>query len=173
MDGVHSNLETEVAQLRKEVAECRAIIKNIWDYISRKGEAINELSQLSIKSISLLHYPLVPTFRGSASAGGEITMAAASSPIVAPSNVSSTSSGVPIGTLMLDSPRTRVAALPVVCPSPIGWERTQVHGASGLTLFHSNTDIVCLFLLQRLDHCCVACPSKVWPLGSHDPTHPV
>ena len=74
---------------------------------------------------------------------------------------------------MLDSPRTRVAALPVVCPSPIGWERTRVQGASGLTLLHSDTDIICLFGLQHPDYCRVACPSKVWPLGGHNPTRPV
>ena len=100
-------------------------------------------------------------------------MAAAPSLIVTPSGVSSTLSGVPIGTLMLDSPHTQVAALPVVCPSPIGWERTRVQGTSGLTLFHSDTHIICLFVLQHPDYCRVACPSKVWPLGGPDQTHPV
>ena len=100
-------------------------------------------------------------------------MAAAPSPIVTASSISATSSGVPIGTLMLDSPHTQVAALPVVCPSPIGWECTRVQGASGLTLFHSDTDIICLFGLQHLDYCRVVCPSKVWPLGGHNPTRPV
>ena len=74
---------------------------------------------------------------------------------------------------MLDSPRTQVAALPVVCPSPIGWERTRVQGASGLTLFHLDTDIICLFCFQHPDHFCVACLSKVWPLGGHNSTLPV
>lgn len=61
MDEVHMNLEKEVTQLRKEVAECQAIINNIWDYISRKGELIHELPQLSTESLSPLRYPLVPT----------------------------------------------------------------------------------------------------------------
>ena len=64
MDGVHTNLEKEVTQLRKEVAECRAIIKNIWDCISRKGELIHELPQLSTESLSPLRCPPVPTSRG-------------------------------------------------------------------------------------------------------------
>ena len=74
---------------------------------------------------------------------------------------------------MLDSPRTWVAALPVVCPSTIRWEHTYVQGVSGLTLFHSDTDIICLFCFQHPDHFCVACPSKVWPLGGHNLTLPV
>ena len=64
MDGVHTNLEKEVTQLQKEVAECQAIINNVWDYISCKGELIHELPQLSTESLSPLRCPLVPTSRG-------------------------------------------------------------------------------------------------------------
>ena len=120
MDKFHITQEQEIAKLRKEVAECHATINNIWEYMCRKGEAISGLSHLSTGTLPPLRYPPPPTFQDNAP-----------SPVSAVSNISSTSSGLPVvGTLNLDSPGTRTAALPVAGPSRVGRERTQVQGTS-------------------------------------------
>ena len=120
MDKFHINQEQEIAKLRKEVAECHATINNIWEYMCRKGEAISGLSHLSTGMLPPLHYPPPSTFQDTAP-----------SLVSATSNISSTSSGLPIvSTLNLDSPRTRTGALPVAVPSHVGQECTQVQGTS-------------------------------------------
>ena len=92
-------------------------VNKIWEYMCRKGDAF---PGLSTGSLPPLCYPPPPSIRDSAPL-----------PVSATSNVSSTSSGLPgIGTLNLDSPGTRMAALPVAVPSRIGHERTQVQGTS-------------------------------------------
>ena len=117
MDKFHTNQEQEIVKLRKEVVECHATINNIWEYMCHKGEAISGLSHLSTRTLPPLRYPLPPTIPD-----------AAPSPVSAVSNISSTLSGLPVvGTLNLDSPGTRTAALPVAGPSRVGRERTQVH----------------------------------------------
>ena len=120
MDKFHTNQEQEIAKLRKEVAECHTTINNIWEYMCHKGEAISGLSHLSTGTLPPLCYPPPPTIPD-----------AAPSPVSTVSNISSTSSSLPVvGTLNLDSPGTRTVALPVAGPSRVRWERTQVHGMS-------------------------------------------
>lgn len=111
----HINQEQEVMKLQKEVAVCHMIIDQIWKALCHKGEAF---PGLSTGNLPLLHYPPPSTLWDSAP-----------SLVSATSNVSSTSSGLPvIRTLNLDSPGTWMAALPVAVPSCIGWECTQVQG---------------------------------------------
>ena len=120
MDKFHINQEQEIAKFQKEVAECHVTINNIWEYMCCKGEAISGLSHLSTGTLPPLRYPPTSTFQDTAP-----------SPVSATSNISSTSSGLPIvSTLNLDSPGTQTGALPVAVPSRVGRERTQVQGMS-------------------------------------------
>lgn len=112
-------LEKELLELRKEVADCQTNVAKIWHFLSSKGEALHGLSKLSTGSIPLLRYPQPLSYQDSASALPESTVAAAPSPISATSNISSNSSNLHLGSLLLDSPQTRPATLPVSGPSRI------------------------------------------------------
>lgn len=129
MQEIHPKLEKEVVELRKEVAECRTTVANIWDFLSSRGDALHGLPKLSTGSIPLLLNPQQLSFQDTASAVPESTVAPAPSPISATSNISSSSSNLHLGLLMLDSPHTRPVTLPVAGSSRVG-RAPQAQGTS-------------------------------------------
>ena len=153
-------LEKELLELRKEVADCRTNVAKIWDFLSSKGEVLHGLSKLSTGSIPSLRYPQPVSFQESASGVPESTVAAAPSPISATSNVSSSSSNFHLGSLMLDSPHSQLATLPVAGPSRIG-RAPQAQGTLFRYIFiHGLTNHTCLLSSQHPDSCCAVNPNR-------------
>lgn len=120
--GKFAAVNKELAGVTKELAVVNKELVDLRAQSAAQGVMLNRLCQqagVSITSLGLLT-PLALT--------GEEPAASTPSASSVTSNISSTS-GLPIGNLTIDSPTIRTTGPPVAGPSGIGRERSPVQGA--------------------------------------------